>query len=178
MSLLELLLLVGIVMVGYRILRGVLGPGIDVLEEGKRRAGGWAEDMREQPSQVKWPPGPRSAPRVVTRPAARDAGTSRAASASGGRSAPGSASTAASSPRAATIRSARATYKRGAPELDAWYLVLDVPTEATRGEIRDALKLRLSRARADRHSDREAISRIMRAAGEGFRQAGRERAGI
>ena len=45
-------------------------------------------------------------------------------------------------------------------------------------EIRDALKLRLSRARADRHSDREAISRIMRAAGEGFRQAGRERAGI
>lgn len=160
MSLLELLLLVGFVMVGYRILRGVLGPGIDVLEEGKRRAGGWAEGMRGQNPQVKWPPGPRSAPRVATRPAARDAPASRSAS----------------TPRASTIRSARATYQRGAPDLDAWYLVLDVPTDATRSEIKDALKLRLSRARADR--DNDAIPRIMQAAGEGFRQATRDRAEI
>lgn len=53
-----------------------------------------------------------------------------------------------------------------APDL-AWYILLDVPSGADRLEIQEAVKRRISRARAD--GDSAAIAQILRAAAEGIR---------
>ena len=149
MSLLELMLVVGFVMVGYRIIRGVMGPGIDLIEEGRKRAERLGQGL-QQPT-VQRPPGPRPAPsRVSTRPASRDTTASRA--------------TARTTPSRATPAPARRPARvQPSDSLDEWYLVLDVSPDADRREIQEAIKLRLSRARADR--DNEGVQRVMRAAG-------------
>lgn len=50
--------------------------------------------------------------------------------------------------------------------LGAWYLLLDVSPNASRGEINHALKLRLARARSD--NDTAAVGRLLRAAAIGI----------
>lgn len=145
MTLLELLLIVGFVMVGYRILRGVMGSGIDLIEEGRKQAERLAEGLPQTPSPP--PPGPRP----PLRPGARTTAE------------PASRMPRTSPSRTTPVRSTSRPARVPPPEqLDEWYLVLDVSPAADRREIQEAIKLRLSRARADR--DSEGVKRVMRAA--------------
>lgn len=155
MTLLELLLIVGFVMVGYRILRGVMGPGIDLIEEGRKRAERLAEGLQQ--TTVPTPPGPRPPPRPSARTAAEPASRTP-------RSSPSRTTPVRSAPRPARVHPPE--------QLDEWYLVLDVSPAADRREIQEAIKLRLSRARADR--DDEGVKRVMRAATTALGQWRRE----
>lgn len=107
MSIDAIILIAGCIAVGYWVVRSVLEPGIDGLDEGRQKP----------------PPGTRRGP-----------------------------------PRAARAEGA----------LRDWYLVLDVSSEASPAEIREAVKRR--RAQAESAGDVDAVRRIARAAEQGLKR--------
>jgi hypothetical protein len=157
MSILDLLVIVGCVAIGVWIVRSVMQPGVDLIDEGRRAAERLADNLREH--EVRTPPGPRSTPQVRRTGAAAAPRRSDAAARRNARDAaapvrPGSP------PRKAPSPSTRDT------RLDDWYLLLDVSPAASRREIQEALRLRVARARADR--DGETVRRLLRAAAAGI----------
>src|SRR5690606_33713977 len=116
--------------VGWWIIRSVMEPGIDLLEEGRKALSRGTDGARPPP--VRTPPGPRPAPgipRVPSAPRKAPATTAR----------PGAGSIAARAAKSARPHDA---------SLHDWFLILDVPRSAGRGEIQEAARLRLARARS------------------------------
>ncbi len=162
MAILDLLVIVGCVAIGVWIVRSVMEPGVDLIDEGRRAASRVAENPRQ--TEVRTPPGPRSTPQVVRRPAPASA-PRRSADAPRRTANPASAAPA----RPGTPpRKAAQPAPRDRP-LEAWHLVLDVSPSASRREIQDALRLRVARARSERDGD--AVRRLIRAAATGITQA-------
>jgi hypothetical protein len=134
----------------YKIIRSVL-QNSDVIEQGRKALG---------LPDVKPPAATRPAP-----PATPAAGAKRPAQ-TWNRPASGSKVT------NVAFKTARAPARAQDNALNAWYFVLDVSPDADRSEINEALRLRLSRARAA--GDRAAMQQLMRAAAIGLRQPRRE----
>lgn len=146
MSFVDLAILFGIIAIVVHVVGRLVQSNDALVERGRRAIEELADGMR--PAEARKPPATRPAART---PAARPRTSPSASAPAGGtRSVP-----------------------RPAASLDAWYLILDVSPDATRREIHEAMKLRLSRARASR--DTEAARRVMRAAAIGIAQAGRRR---
>lgn|SRR5690606_12631225 len=151
MSFRDLLLGLGGAGVGWWIIRSVMEPGIDLLEEG-RKALSRGTDGARPPARI--PPGPRPGPGVT-------------------RVQPSSRKTAATTtrPGAAAAASAARAAKSARPHdvsLHDWFLILDVPPSAGRREIQEAARLRLARARSA--GDSAAAAQILRAAASGLGQ--------
>ena len=139
----ELLVIFIITFIIVQVIRRVLQSGSQVIEEARRSMAQSTSDVRSDTIMVRTPPGPRGTMRLP-------------------RPAPAT--------RPATRSSAR---RSGGGSLDDWYLILDVSPAATRREIQEAIRLRLSRARAAR--DTEAARRVIRAGAIGMAQARRHR---
>ncbi len=133
--------------IAWRIINSVMGEGFDVGEEARKKL----EALRQQAGQAQGQPQRRAAPHrtaaVRTSPAAR-----------GNTSQP--------RPPAPPRRSSPPPPTH---EFD-WYVVLDLPREASRREILDAAKRRLEVARAI--GDPLAPARIARATATGLKQSG------
>ncbi len=132
-SLISFLLFAGI---GYWILRSVMGPGIDVAEEAQKLK------ARRQAAQAQAPP--------------RSTGGKSA----GGKSAGGKSAGVKTSLPVSPHKGTSAMQDNTEPL--AWYVVLDVPPDASRREIMEAVKRRLEVAQA--WGDTHAPARIARAA--------------
>jgi hypothetical protein len=152
MSIAQLLALIFIVIFISRFVKRLKEDDQKLAQHGRRAIEELSASMRPD---ARTPPGFRVPGRVLPQPAT----VTR----------PGTRDTPARPARRAASRGVRNT---GA-SLDDWYLVLDVSPAATRREIQDAVKLRLSRARAER--DSEAIRRVLRAASTALGQAHRSR---
>lgn len=179
MNLLDLLVIVGCVAIGFWIVRSVMQPGIDLIDEGRRAA----ERLTGGPlPPVHTPPGPRSTPRVVTRqqPPAQNPARTQQPSVARPTARPAANPTARTtttrpaSSAASRTAAPRATTPLSNAKLDDWHLLLDVSRNASRREIQEALRLRLARARAERNTD--AMRRLMRAAAQGLGQSQRGKA--
>ena len=117
MSFLDILIILGCLALGYWIVSSIMGPGIDLIEAGRK-----AEELRQQdPQAAKSLPAP--------------------------------------------------THETPAPKsaMRDWHIVLDVPSNASRAEIKVALKRRLAAAEA--RGDSAEAERMRRAADYGLRQA-------
>lgn len=143
----EFLFVIALFALAYRVIRSVMSPD-GMVEQARKAAGKLAGELKEKEAArpgsgpVAWP-GPRPGVRV---PAARQQAAAR------------TATTAAQSARA----------RAGQRDVTAqdWYFVLDVSPDADRGEIQEALKRRVARARANR--DGEAMRRAVQAAAAGI----------
>lgn len=141
----EFIFVIALFALAYRVIRSVMSPD-GMVEQARKAAGKLAEEVKEaaRPGSphVAWP-GPRPGVRL---PAARKQVAVR--------------------PATTAAQNARAKAGQRDVTPQDWYFVLDVSPEADRGEIQDALKLRLSRARANR--DSEAMRRAVQAAAAGM----------
>lgn len=143
MSTLFFLLFFGFI--AYRIVTGVMGPGFDVSEEARKKL-----EARRQTGapQLRGAPARTSAPRGT--PAAK-----------GSPSQPRQPV-----PSRPTPSHRSSAFARQEDEFD-WYVTLDVPPDASRREILDAVKRRLEVARSI--GDTTAPARIARAAAESMK---------
>lgn len=138
----DFLVVLGTIAVGYWVIRSVLQPGVDLIDEGRKAAERLAEGVREAQRSVPGP-GPRPG-RQVIRGNTQD------------------------SRRSVAVRpGTRTVAPQREPSRHDWYFLLDVSPDAGKREIRDALKLRLARARAA--GDTAAVKRLLEAAATGIR---------
>lgn len=151
----EFIVVVALFAIAWRVIRSVMSSG--GMEQARRTAEKLAGEMRDpaRPGSphVAWP-GPRPGVRLP-------AGRQQVATPQQ----PGRKSTAIAPNSRMRIRHSE--------EPDAWYLVLDVSPDADRGEIQEAVRRRLSRARADR--DNDGVRRVIQAAATGLRAPRRAR---
>lgn len=148
MSTLFLLLFFGFI--AYRIIASVMGTGFDVSEEARkkleaRRQSGTSPVARQP--QGHQPPARQPARQPQARQAPQVRGNPRL-------------------PPVAPRRTTPPSMSADAPPFD-WYIVLDVPVDASRREILEAVKRRLEVAEAS--GDTQAPARIARAAAAGMK---------
>lgn len=126
--------------IAYRIITSVMGPGFDISEEARKKL-----EARRQAGTA---PAPAPAAR---KPQARQAPQPR------GNPRP---------PQVTARKTTAPSTSARAPAFD-WYIVLDVPADAPRREILEAVKRRLEVAKSS--GDTQAPARIARAAAAGLK---------
>lgn len=148
--------------IAYRIITSVMGEGFDVSEEARKKLEALRNQSGTSPGQPaqRGVPGRSNLPRPT--PANRTGGSQQ-------RQPAPSARTSSSLPRKPAPSRTGNIYAREEDEFD-WYIMLDVPADASRREILEAAKRRLEVARSV--GDTGAPARIARATAAGMKRFG------
>ncbi|HWL64326.1 MAG TPA: hypothetical protein VNQ32_16130 [Steroidobacteraceae bacterium] len=129
--------------IAYRIITSVMGPGFDVSEEARKKL-----EARRQAASPQQRGAPGRTPSLRTSLPAAKGGSSQ--------------------PRQPALSRTSSVVARQEDEL-GWYIVLDVPPDASKREILEAVKRRLEVASAS--GDTTAPARVARAAATGMKQS-------